>query len=156
MKLLKKLKMKKSLWLALILLATSSAFSQSDTENRFTEKFREADAAFNKVVLDSITAHKVIVDLITGDAAIQENETLAAIIETQKEELSLSYETIVDMQANRADLELATKQYQDIIKEQDNSLDYKDAELKKQKNKTLLYQITTVAAILGGGYLLIK
>lgn len=142
--------MKKSLWLALILLATSSAFSQSDTENRFTEKFREADAAFNKVVLDSVTAHKVIIDLITGDAAKQENETLRAIIETKDQELDVNYKTIVDMQANRTDLELASKQLQLVIDEQDKALKYNEAQLDKQKDKTLFWKIACGAAVVGG------
>jgi len=109
--------------LTFLLLVSTSSFSQT-------------------VTLDSITAKKVIVDLIKGDFCKVEVKELRLILSDTESKVIVKDKIIgiKDEQINALQLVI------------NNDLKI----LKIQKRKTTFYKITTVVAILTGGYFALK
>ena len=107
----------------LLLLVSTSSFSQT-------------------VILDSITAKKVIVDLIKGDFCKVEVKELRLILLDTESKVIVKDKIIgiKDEKINALQLLI------------DNDLKI----LKIQKTKTTFYKITTVVAIATGGYFALK
>lgn len=127
----------------LILLVSCSSFSQTVTEN-------------DTVKLSSKVAKLVIKDLISGDACEKHLEIANKVIVNQEQQLSLYQGVVVNMGKENAKLE-------DIIDEKETQLSIKDEQvknaekaLKRQKRTTTFYKITSAAALITAGVLLIK
>lgn len=135
-------------------LAEAKTFDVSGQQKFWDARYPTTDEP--KIQLAENQSAPAITDLINGDAAVEENGVLREVINTQQEEIDNHVYNAADLRKISANLELAVKAKQGVIDEQGKELKASDSQLGKQKNKTLFYQITTVAAILGGGYLLIR
>jgi hypothetical protein len=115
--------MKKYFPLILLLLVSINSFSQT-------------------VTLDSITAKKVIVDLIEGDFCKVEVKELRLILADTELKVIVKDKIIGIKDEKINALQLIIKNDLQIIK--------------TQNRKTTFYKITTIAAILTGGYFALK
>ncbi|WP_417365894.1 hypothetical protein [Flavobacterium beibuense] len=98
----------------------------------------------------------MIKDLITGDAAKEENKVLKIGIDNLKSQVSLLDMNVLDLKKQNTNLEAITigqKQLMEIYKDDAAAA---EKQLKKEKTKTRVYKVTTVLAVIGGFILAIS
>lgn len=106
--------MKKLRWLIILLLVSYNSISQT-------------------VILDSIQAQSVIKDLISGDLAKEENKLLKKTIENLNQQVQLENDKSFDLQLINGNLELALREKDTII--ENNNIMCR-SEIKKEKKKS--------------------
>lgn len=105
-----------------------------------------------EVVLDTLQARAVIKDLITGKAAKELNDIANRIIVEQDKQISVVSESNLALEDKVSNLEVIVKSKDNLLELQYEAIEQAEQSLRKQKNKTLLFKITTVAAVLTAGY----
>ena len=122
-------KLKKNLWLLILLVLLSfKSFSQNDTINQ-------------KIVLTKPVAKLVVKDLITGDQRAQELSAVNALLKETEFKLNTQSTLVINLQTQ-------IKNYDQIVSELDGKFELQqklsedlELALKKQKRQTTIYKI---------------
>jgi hypothetical protein len=105
------------------------------------------------VELKDTVSRLVINDLILGQGYKFESKFLKAKLSIANEKFNVANKTIDTLKINISSISTA---YEDANKSKDLAIKDIEKQVKKERRKKNLYKITTVAAIIGGGYLLTK
>lgn len=101
-------------------------------------------------------AKLVIKDLISFDAAKKHLDIANNIIVKQEEQMSLYQRVIENMGQENGKLELIISEKEQQIVLKDEQIKAVEKNLKIQKRATTFYKITTVAALITAGILIVK
>ncbi len=107
------------------------------------------------VCLDTIQARAVIKDLVSGDAAKAELKVARRMVDNLQLSVQYHSEQNLLLQEQKGNLTTVVAEKDKQLELMQESIDIQEDQIKKQKKKTLLYKITTGAAIIGGAALLI-
>ena len=122
-------KLKKNLWLLILLVLLSfKSFSQNDTINQ-------------KIVLTKPVAKLVVKDLITGDQRAEELSAVNALLKETEFKLNTQSTLVINLQTQ-------IKNYDQIVSEVDGKFELQqklsqdlEQALKKQRRQTTIYKI---------------
>lgn len=128
--------MKKLMLLAVTILFNFNSFSQ-------------------KIILSDKQAKAVAVDLVNGKACAEERELTNAQVKLLENKISVKDRVIVNLETQKK-----VFQEKDLVREQQIQVQKETISelttiITKTENKTLFWKITTLAAVIGGGALLI-
>lgn len=140
--------MKKLRMLTALLLVSFSSISQT-----IIPETTNSDCA---VCLDTIQARKVIKDIITGKAATEELKVTKEIVKNLELSLETQINITSDWEAQYDNLVLINEEKDFQLSLMKSAAKDQADQLKAQKKKTTFYKITTLAALVGAGALLIS
>jgi len=132
-------------------------YNNTDIAKYYIDRYNQPQAikstSTNEVTIKDTLSRFIISDLIKYDGVKYDYKILTKEYSIVNSKFKLANNTIDTLKVNINNISSA---YESSINE--NKLAIKDIEkqLRKEKRKKTLYKITTVAAILGGGYLLTK
>ena len=137
-------KLKKNLWLLILLVLLSfKSFSQNDTINQ-------------KIVLTKPVAKLVVKDLITGDQRAQELSAVNALLKETEFKLNTQSTLVINLQTQ-------IKNYDQIVSELDGKFELQqklsedlELALKKQRRQTTIYKIGAGVGVVATVLLLIQ
>lgn len=134
------MKRKLLILLGIILLINGKSFSQNVT---------------NKVVIDTIIAKKIAIDLIAGDFCKKEVDLLKLNIKELEKKVSVKDSMIKNRQVKIENLNTIIKQKDDLFfKQEEISKTYLN-ELRKSKRTTLFYKIFAFVGVTSTGYFIL-
>lgn len=107
-------------------------------------------------VLSDTIAKKVIIEITEGDTCSEEVYGLNEIIFNNNEIINQKDNIILNSKEQNTNLLSAIDEYKIANELKSNALKNTEKAFKKEKNKKNIYKITTILAILGGSYLLVK
>ena len=131
-------------------------YSTTDNTNYFKERYNETTSVIqveNGTILKDTVSKKVISDLIVGDASKAEVKILREIVVIEKTKFKFADKTIDSLNLG---LETVTNRYELANSEKDKAISKTEQAFKRERNKKNFYKLTTLMAVLGGGYLLLK
>lgn len=134
------MKRKLLILLGIILLINGKGFSQNVT---------------NKVVIDTIIAKKIAIDLIAGDFCKKEVDLLKLNIKELEKKVSVKDSMIKNRQVKIENLNTIIKQKDDLFfKQEEISKTYLN-ELRKSKRTILFYKIFAFVGVTSTGYFIL-
>jgi len=137
----------------------AKSFSNTQIESYFVNRYElpnEVKSSLNGLELSENISKLTIVDLIGGDGAIEQLElTNKELINTQN--IVFFKDGIITEYKGKENNYISMLSLKDtVIDAQENHIKLVEKSLRKEKRNKNLYKITTVVAILGGTYLLVK
>lgn len=130
-------------------------YNDSEKTGYFTDRYNIPKSAFSTsegIVLKDTICRFVITDLIVGDGAKAENKILKDVLSIEKNKFDISNKMVDSLNLG---LEAISRNYELADKEKSNALKDVKIAYKKERNKTLLYKLTTLSALTLAGYILI-
>jgi hypothetical protein len=137
----------------------AKTFQKDEIANYFVDKYKLPNdvktVEFGTQLSDTV-AKQTIVDLIGGEGALAELELTQKELYNYQDLLSNKDKILDQYKEKEVNLYSIIGQKDTIIDTQINFTKEVEKSLRKEKRNKRLYQITTVLAVIGGGYLLLK
>ena len=131
-------------------------YNTSDIANYYKDRYllkNNIETLKNAIILKDTVSRLVISDLVVGDGAKAEVKILRNVVSNEKIKFILASTEIDSL---RLGLESVSKNYELANTEKDNALKLTEKAYKRERNKKNIWKITTLATVVGAGYLLIK
>lgn len=132
-------------------------YNTSDISKYYIDRYNQPNAikslSANELVIKDTLNRFIISDLINFDGVKFDYKVLKNMYSLENEKFNSANTTIDTLKININNISSA---YENSIEQNKLAIKEVEKQLKKEKSKKTLYKITTVAAIIGGGYLLIK
>ena len=125
-------------------------------QDRYKTDQNNVTTTSNGTIISDTIAKKMIVEVTEGDICNEEVFGLNEIIYNDKEIFKQKDGIISNVKEQNVNLLSAIEEYKKADELKSNALENTEKAFKKERNKKNIYKITTVLAVLGGGYLLIK
>lgn len=125
-------------------------------QDRYKTDQNNVATTSNGTIISDTIAKKMIVEVTEGDICNEEVFGLNEIIYNDKEIFKQKDGIISNVKEQNVNLLSAIEEYKKADELKSNALENTEKAFRKERNKKNIYKITTVLAILGGGYLLIK
>lgn len=109
----------------------------------------------NKVVIDTIIAKKIAIDLIAGDFCKKESELLKLNIKELEKKVSVKDSMISNRQIKIQNLYTIIKQKDEIFSKQEEITKTYLKDLRKSKRITLFYKIFSLIGVTSTGYFIL-
>jgi hypothetical protein len=132
-------------------------YNNSDIAKYYIDRYNQPQAiksvSTNEVTIKDTLSRFIISDLIKYDGVKYDYKILTKEYSIVNSKFELANNTIDALKVNINNISSA---YESSINENKLAIKEVEKQLRKEKRKKTLYKITTVAAIIGGGYLLTK
>ncbi len=125
-------------------------------QDRYKTDQNNVSTTSNGTIISDTIAKKMIVEVTEGDMCSEEVFGLNEIIFNDKEIFKQKDGIISNVKEQNVNLLSAIEEYKKADELKSNALKNTEKAFRKERNKKNIYKITTVLAVLGGGYLLIK
>ena len=125
-------------------------------QDRYKTDQNNVATTSNGTIISDTIAKKMIVEVTEGDICNEEVFGLNEIIYNDKEIFKQKDGIISNVKEQNVNLLSAIEEYKKADELKSNALENTEKAFRKERNKKNIYKITTVLAVLGGGYLLIK
>lgn len=141
-------------------IAEIKKFTSSQIANyiktRYQAKESEVITQQNGTLVIDTISKQIIVDLQKGDSCEETIYVLEEQIDNKEQIEKQKDEIISNVKEQNVNLLSAIDEYKSANQLKQNALNNTEKLFKKERNKKNIFKITTVLAILGGGYLLVK
>lgn len=132
-------------------------YKNTDIAKYYIDRYNQPQAiktvSTNEVTIKDTLSRFIISDLIRYDGVKYDYKILTNMYSLQNAKFVSANSTIDTLKVNINNISSA---YESSIEQNKLAIKEVEKQLRKEKRKKTLYKITTVAAILGGGYLLTK
>lgn len=125
-------------------------------QQRYKSDQNNVSTISNGTIISDTIAKKIIIEVAQGDTCNEEVFGLNEIIFNDKEIFKQKDGIISNVKKQNVNLLSAIDEYKQADELKSNALKNTEKAFRKERNKKNIYKITTVLAVLGGGYLLIK
>ena len=132
-------------------------YNNTDIAKYYIDRYNQPQAikstSTNEVTIKDTLSRFIISDLIKYDGVKYDYKVLTNMYSLQNAKFNLANTTIDTLKVNINNISSA---YESSIEQNKLAIKEVEKQLRKEKRKKTLYKITTVAAIITGGYLLTK
>lgn len=132
-------------------------YNNADIAKYYIDRYNQPQAiktvSTNEVIIKDTLSRFIISDLIKYDGVKYDYKLLTSMYSLQNAKFQSANTTIDTLKVNINNISSA---YESSIEQNKLAIKEVEKQLRKEKRKKTLYKITTVAAIITGGYLLTK